>query len=387
MSTLTPPPAAETPLPPTSSSAYYGVMGAALVLGGVLFGLGILPKLQKHRATVEQTRELSILRVHAVSPAPAPPAKPLSLSGELKPSAEAAIVARVTGYVRQWYVDLGDKVQAGALLAELDTPELEKELIRARAQLAVARAAQHLSEITAKRWRELLQSKSAAQQEADEKDGDLQLRTAAVDAAQAEVQRLEEVARFARITAPFAGTITARKIDVGQLLESGTAHELFRLAETDRLRVFVRAPQSYARSIQPGQTATVTLPELHGQTFQAKVVRTAGAIEASSRTLLCELEIDNTSGQLLAGSYAQVQIAGAQQEHPLTVPANALIFRSEGPQIATIDAHNRVALKPVTLGKDFGTVVEILTGISPQERVIPNPPDSLTNGVPVEVSP
>ena len=365
--------------------AFYGVLISALALSGGAFLLGWLPKLHAHQQALEQTQDLAITRVHCITPSPAAEGKPLTLSGELKPSTEAAIVARVTGYVRQWHADLGDKVQAGQLLAELDTPELEKELARARAQLGLANASRHLAETTAKRWKELFISKSASQQEADEKDADLQLKTAGTLAAQAEVQRLEEISKFARITAPFVGTITARKLDVGQLVEAGTTHELFRLAETNSLRVFVRVPQSYARSIQLGQLAEVLLPELHGQIFPAKVIRTAGAIEVNSRTLLCELEIDNTSAQLLAGSYAQVRIAGARELHPLTVPANALIFRSEGAQLATIDSSSHVALKHVTLGKDFGPIVEILEGITATDRVISNPPDSLTDGTAVEV--
>lgn len=348
---------------------------------------GFLPKVQKHQEAIAQSQDLAVVRVRVVQPAPAAPEKPLSLSGELKPVVEASISARVTGYVHEWHVDLGDKVKTGQLLAELDIPELQKELSRAKAQLALAEAARGLAETTAKRWRELLASKTAAAQDADEKDADLQLKIAACEAARAEVQRLEQISSFAKVTAPFSGSITARKLDVGQLVEAGTGRELFRLADTGRLRVFVRVPQAYARSIHPGQLAEVLLPELRDQRFAAKVVRTAGAIDASSRTLLTELEVDNSEGKLFAGSYVQVRIAEAQQEHPLTVPANALIFRSNGAQLATLTATNQVALKQVTLGRDFGSSVEILEGVSAQDRIIPNPADSLMDGTHVEVMP
>ncbi len=371
-------------LPRTSGGMFYGALILALMLGGAAFVWGLLPKLHQQEEVAAQTRDLAIVRVRTVKPVPAVPEKPLSLSGELKPVVEASISARVTGYVRKWHVDLGDKVSVGQLLAELDIPELQKELSRAKAQLALAVAARQLSETTARRWRELLVSKSAAAQDADEKDADFGLKIAAAEAAKAEVQRLEEISGFARITAPFSGIITQRKLDVGQLVEAGTGRELFRLADTERLRLFVRVPQSFARSVQIGQEAKVALPELHGQYFAARVVRTAGAMDSGSRTLLTELEIDNTHGRLFAGSYAQVQIAEAQEEHPLTVPSNALIFRAGEAQVATVDASSHVLLRHVTLGRDFGNTVEILEGLGPEDRVVANPADSLNDGISVE---
>ena len=363
------------------------VLFGVLLAGSGAFVWGLLPKLQKAEQAVEQTRDLGVWRVRAVHPAPAAPERPLTLSGELKPDVEASISARVSGYVRKWHVDLGDKVAAGQLLAELDIPELEKELSRSRAQMALARAARDLAETTAKRWRELLASKSASAQDADEKDADLRLKEAAQAAAKAEVQRLEEISGFSKITAPFAGTVTQRKLDVGQLVEAGTGRELFRLADTGKLRVFVRVPQSYAPSIRAGLAAKVFLPELHGQEFEAHVVRTAGAIDPGSRTLLTELEIDNGQGKLFAGSYVQVRISEAQEEHPLTVPAHALIFRAGASQVAVVGGSNRVSLRPVSLGRDFGHAVEILSGVAAEDRVIVNPFDSLNEGSVVEVVP
>ncbi len=373
-----------TELPETSGAGFYGLMSLVLISAGAAFYWGLLPKLKQHEQAVLDTRDLALVRVRVALPAPGPAGAALSLSGELKPATEASILARVPGYVRKWNADMGDKVEAGQVLAELDTPELQRETARAEAQLALAEAGCRLAQTTAMRWKELLAARTASTQEADEKQADFELKTAAVEAARAEVQRLQQIGKFATITAPFGGTITARHVDLGQLVEIGGSKELFRLADTARLRVFVRVPQGYARSVKSGQAAAVALPELQGQTFVAKIVRTAGAIDPASRTLLTELEVDNSSGNLLAGSYAQVLLPAAKAEAPITVSANALIFRSDGAQVATVEA-GVVRLLKVTLGRDFGSSVEIVEGVNPASRVILNPPDSLTEGVNVEV--
>jgi len=223
-------------------------------------------------------------------------------------------------------------------------------------------------------------------QETEEKTGDLSVKVAALAAAKANVERLEKLAGFAKLTAPFAGTVTVRRLDVGQLINAGSAQELFRIAETDRLRVFVRVPQSFSRAVAEGQKAEITLPELPGRKFEAHVVRSAGAMDAASRTLLTELEIDNSNGELLAGSYVQVRLAEPLPDAALTVSSNALLFRSEGPQIAVVNDQNRVELRKVTLGRDFGAALEILEGIQPKDRVVVNPPDSLVDGVEVRIA-
>ncbi len=372
-------------IPSSSGVSFYGLMLLVLLAGGGAFYWGLLPKLKRHEQAVLDTKELARVRVRTAFPVPAPAGAPLSLSGELKPSSEASILARVSGYVHRWTAEMGDHVQAGQVLAELDTPELLRETARAEAQLALAEAACRLAETTATRWKELLSARTASAQEADEKHADFELKTAAVGAARAEVQRLQQIGKFATITAPFAGVITARKLDIGQLVEAGGSRELFRLAEITRLRVFVRVPQGYARSVKAGQTAELSLPELHGKTFKAVVVRTAGSIDPASRTLLTELEVDNSSGVLLAGSYAQVLLPGAQAEAPLTISANALIYRSEGAQLGLVAEGGVVHLVKVALGRDFGSSVEIVDGVAASSRVILNPPDSLAEGVQVEV--
>lgn len=348
----------------------------------VAFVAGLLPRLRERQIVLQDTRELAQPNVAVVSPAPAKAGAPLVLSGELKPVTEASIHARVNGYVRRWLVDLGAKVEAGQLLAELDTPDTDRELSQARAQLLQAEAARDLSMTTAKRWKEMLGAKTVSAQEADEKAGDYDLKKATVEAARANVQRIEQVAGFARITAPFAGMITVRSLDVGQLITAGEGQELFRLVQTDRLRVFVRVPQNYARGTTIGQTAELSLPERPGQKFEAKIIRTAGALDAATRTLLTELEVDNSNGEILAGSYAQVRLAEAKPEAPLTVPANTILFRAEGPQVALVEG-GKIVLRTIVLGRDLGSAVEVSEGVTATDQVVVNPSDALTDGVEV----
>jgi RND family efflux transporter MFP subunit len=359
------------------------IITAVIFVFALIFGL--IPRLRERRAVASDTQELALPTVAVVSPKPAKAGAPLLLSGELKPVTEASIHARVNGYVRRWVVDLGAQVEAGQLLAELDTPDTDRELSQARAQLLQAEAARDLAATTAKRWKEMLFAKTVSAQETDEKAGDLELKKATVEGARANVQRLEQVAGFARITAPFAGTITVRRLDVGELITAGEGQELFRLAQTDKLRVFVRVPQNYARGTIVGQTADLLLPEMPGRKFEAKVVRTAGALDAATRTLLTELEVDNAKGEILAGSYAQVRLAEARPEAALTLPSNTIIFRSEGPQIAVV-VNGHVSLRPAKLGRDFGSAVELQGGVEPSDQVIANPSDALTEGVAVRVA-
>jgi membrane fusion protein (multidrug efflux system) len=357
---------------------------AVLIVAGLIAGW--LPRMHKKQVTLEESRALAVPTVRVSAPAPSHSSDPISLSGELRPAAEAPIYARVTGYVRKWYVDIGAHVDEGQLLAELETPETDRELAEARAQVRQADAARELAAATARRWSQLLGTRSVSPQETEEKTGDLSVKVAALAAARANVERLEKMTGFAKLTAPFAGTVTLRRLDVGQLINAGSAQELFRIVQTDRLRVFVRVPQSFSRAVAEGQKAEITLPELAGRKFEAHVVRSAGAMDAASRTLLTELEIDNSKGELLAGSYVQVRLAETLPEAALTVSSNALLFRSEGPQIAVINDRNLVELRKVVLGRDFGAALEILEGIQPKDRVVVNPPDSLVDGVEVRIA-
>jgi len=360
------PPGAEKDAPRPKLRLLAGIVAAVII---VALLAGLLPRLFQRAALRAETRELAIPTVSVVSPAPGKAAAGLSLPAEIKAFTEAPVHARANGYLKRRLVDIGAAVEAGQLLAEIDTPELDQELARTRAELAQADAALGLARITAARWAELLKTASVSEQEAAEKQADLALKSATVEAGRANVRRLEELQSFARVTAPFAGVITARNIDVGDLISATSGRQLFRLAQTRTLRVFVRVPQTAARSIAIGLSAELTLPELPGRVFAAKVARTAGAMEPGSRTLLTELEVDNAKGEILAGSYAQVRFRELKQEAALTLPANTLIFRAEGPQVGVVNADGKVELRQVELGRDFGPTIEILEGTSPGDRV------------------
>ena len=357
---------------------------AVLILTGVVAGL--LPRFRQHTELSAETRKLSVPNVTVVSPKPGQSASSLPLSAEVKPWVETPIYARANGFLKRRLVDIGAHVQAGQLLAEIDTPELDQELDRGRAQLGQAEAALGLSKLTAERWAGLLKTASVSEQENAEKQADFKLKTASVEYARAEVRRLEQLKSFSRITAPFAGVITVRTIDAGDLIVAGGGKELFHLAQTGKLRVFVQVPQAMARSIRTGQNVEMTVPELPGRAFKPKVIRTAGVIASDSRTLLVELELDNPKKEVLAGGYAQVRFTEAKMEAALTLPANTVLFRPEGPQVGVVRPDGKVELRKVKLGRDFGPTIEILTGVSAKDRVIVNPGDSLATGAAVSVA-
>jgi RND family efflux transporter MFP subunit len=360
------------------------IVAALLIIVGAVAGL--VPRSLHRNALRAETRELAIQTVSVVSPAPGKTAAGLMLPAEAKALIEAPIYARTSGYLKRYLVDIGSQVKAGDLLAEIDTPELNQELAQARAQLVQADAALALAKTTDSRWAELLKTSSVSEQEAAEKKADLELKSATVEAAHANVRRLEELQSFERVTAPFAGTITARGTDVGQLVAASSGNELFRLAQTGTLRVFVRVPQSVAHGMAPGQMAELTIPEMPGRVFPAKVVRTSGAMSADSRTLLVELEVDNSHGEILAGTYVQLRLTEAKLDPTVTLPSNTLLFRSEGPQVGVVGADGKVELRRIALGRDFGPTIEILEGIGATDRVILNPPDSLVGGTTVRVA-
>src|ERR1017187_6333310 len=361
-----------------------GIVAALLIIVGAVAGL--VPRSLHRNALRAETRELAIQTVSVVSPAPGKTAAGLMLPAEAKALVEAPIYARTSGYLKRYLVDIGSQVKAGDLLAEIDTPELNQELSQARAQMAQAEAALALAKTTDSRWADLLKSSSVSEQEAAEKKADLELKAATVEASRANVRRLEDLQSFERVTAPFAGTITVRGTDVGQLVASGGGTELFRLAQTGTLRVYVRVPQSAAAGVAPGLLAELTIPELPGRVFPAKVVRTSRAMSADSRTLLTELEVDNSRGEILPGTYVQVRLTAATLNPSLTLPANTLLFRSEGPQVGVVVADDKVELRGITLGRDFGPTIEILEGVSPTDRVILNPAASLVGGTTVRVA-
>lgn len=346
---------------------------------------GIVPRWRQHKEVSAETMKLSIPSVMLVSPKSGQPNAALPLPAEIKPWVEAPLYARATGYLKRLLVDIGTHVEAGQLLAEIDTPELSQELERTRAQAAQAQAALGLSKITATRWANLLKTASVSDQENAEKQADLKFKTASVELAQADLRRLEQLQGFSRVVAPFAGIVTVRNIDTGDLIVVAGNKELFHMAQTHKLRVFVQVPQAMARSINIGQAAEMNVPELPGRMFPVKVIRTAGVISADSRTLLVELEADNPKAEILAGGYAQVRFTEAKSSPPLTIPANTVLFRAEGPQVGAVNPEGKVDMRGVKIGRDFGQTFEILAGVTPDDRLILNPAESLVSGAQVQI--
>lgn len=354
---------------------------ALMVAAGVVSG-GIFSRVHAHQELTTWTDEAAIPTVATVLPQPGPASQPLVLPGRLAAYINAPIYARVSGYLHAWYADIGTQVKAGQLLAVIDTPDLDQQLQQAKADLQSSIANEKLAATTAKRWTEMLKQDSVSQQDADEKTSDLLAKQAAVEANEANVRRLEALASFKRLTAPFDGVVTARKTDVGQLIDagSGSGPELFTVSDASQLRVYVSVPQSDAAAIRPGMKATLTVPERPGETFDAKLVDTDHSITPASGTMLVQLAVDNHNGLLFPGEYTEVHLAMPGDQHALSVPASALIFRQHGMQVAVADKDRHVRLRDVTVGTDYGTRVEITSGLRASERVIDNPPDSLANG-------
>ena len=374
-------------MPPTRSTKRMRIVGTiiALIVIGAL-ALGFLPRWHQHQTALSDMNELAIPTVSVVSPTFARREAGLVLPAEIRPWREASIYARANGYLKDWVADIGEHVQPDELLAEIETPELDQQLEQAKAQLALAKANLHLAQTTDVRWQELLKTASVTEQEAAEKAAGRETAAASVDADQADVRRLQELVSFQRVTAPFAGTITIRSVDIGDLIVAGSGgRELFHIAQTEKLRVYVRVPEPYAHGIEPGQTATLTTPASPGRSFTAKVTTTSQAISTVSRTLLTELEVDNSQHQILPYSYADVSFKENNSEPRLVLPSNTLLFRAPGLQVGVVQADNTVELRSIQVGRDFGQTVELLGGVTPADRVITNPTDSLVNGVKVRI--
>jgi RND family efflux transporter MFP subunit len=362
--------------------------GTVLLLAAVGAAFwGVSTRTRALDVVAQETRDMAIPTVAIVRPETGSPKEEISLPGTMQAFTDAAIYARTNGYLRKWYVDIGTPVRAGQLMAEIDTPELDQQLQQMRADLATTDANARLALTTAQRYRELIKSDSVAQQDLDNANGNLEARLAAVESARASVKRLEQLQAFRRIEAPFAGVVTARNTDIGALIDSGSnAKELFHVAAINRLRVFVNVPEVYSRAARTGLPADITLKEFPGRRFTGTLARTANAIDVGSRTLLTEIDVDNAKGELLPGSYAEVHIKLPGAATTLKLPVDALIFKTDGLQVATVTDDNRVALVTVVAGRDFGDTVEILSGLTEGQRVIANPPDSLTPGEPVRIA-
>jgi RND family efflux transporter MFP subunit len=364
-------------------SAIVGVLAAAVVIWGIF---------ASHRAGAklkEATEAQALVTVATIKPMPQQEQGVLSLPGTVQANYDAPIYARTNGYLKKWYVDIGTPVKTGQVLAEIDAPEVDQQLRQAQADLVNAEANQKIAGITSDRWRGLRDTDSVSKQEADEKISLAATADAQVQAAQANLQRLRELSGFKKIIAPFDGVVTARNTDVGQLINAGgTGPELFRIADTRKLRLYVRVPQTYAALMQPNLEAQVVFPDRPGMTFTAKLERTSSALDATSRTLLAQLIVDNSKNELLPGGYAEVdfKLLGTTEASTFKLPANVLLFRGEGTQVATVDPQNRVVLKPVTIGRDYGSDIEVVQGLTKDDNVVLSPPDSLTDHAEVRLS-
>jgi RND family efflux transporter MFP subunit len=312
----------------------------------------------------------------------------LTLPAQLQAYESAGIHSRVSGYLKDWKVDIGAAVKQGQLLAEIDTPDLDQQLAQARADLATAKANQALSQSTEARWKNLLAKDAVSQQEYDEKAGDLAAKTSVVKAAEANLGRLMATSAFKRIVAPFDGVVTTRATDIGQLISAGNPAEppLFTVAQVDKLRVYVQAPQSYVAQIHPGMTAKLTVPERPGEAFTATVVADAQAIQAQTGTLLIQMQIDNRDRKLKAGGYAQAALTLSASKRVARIPASALINDEHGVHVATLGADGKVVMKSVTVSRDLGQTIDISAGIAPGDKVIDSPPDDLRAGDPVRAA-
>jgi len=353
------------------------------VVAALALSIGGMPRLAAHGTVARQTDTLAVPTVAVVTPTKAPAQQMLVLPGNVEAFQEANIYARTSGYLHRWYSDIGTRVKRGDLLADIDAPELDAELAQARSDAATASANYDIARVTATRWQEMLKDDAVSRQSSEENVSTMKAKQAMLAAAQANVGRLAQLQSFEKVTAPFDGVITVRNVDTGALIDAGnggTPAALFRLAETDRLRVFVDVPQDQAADVVAGAEANLALPQYPGRSFTGTVARTSGAIDAGSRTLRVEVDMDNPDGAVLPGAYAQVSLPLSAAKPGLSLPANALLFRPAGVQVAVVDAKGAVQLRTVTLGRDFGARVEIRSGLNGDERVIVNPGDAVSAG-------
>ena len=358
------------------------VIGLAAVMAG-FFAIGLWPKWNALKVAQAEAGKDDLPVVLYVAARRGSQKADIVLPASLYAMQETTIYARTNGYLKRWQVDIGDQVKAGQILAEIEAPELDRELDQAHASRAQVRAHLELARVTAERYGALLKEEAVSPQEVDEKYGIHDVRKADYAAAEANLRRLQQMKSFQRVTAPFSGTIVARNVDVGSLIQAGSASSsgwLFKLAQTDTIRVHAAVPQSSMRMIKPGMTVDLVVPELGERVFPAKVMRNAGAFDSATRTMVVEMHVPNRGGPLLPGMYAQAKINLVNAEPNLQIPINALMVGGEGPRVAVVDTSGVIHIKPVKVGRDFGKEVEILAGLTDNERVINNPRDSLVEG-------
>jgi RND family efflux transporter MFP subunit len=365
------------------------ILVVALVIVAAIVIAGVVPRLRAKAEVRTETDNLAVPAVNVIHPKRGSPQQEIVLPGNIQAFIDAPIYARTNGYLQSWYFDIGARVRKGQLLAIIDTPEVDQQLQQARADLNTAQANLRLSEITNNRYDGLKNTDSVAQQDVDNAHGDYAAKKATVDSAAYNVKRLEDLQSFTKVYSPFDGVITARNTDIGQLINSGSASpakELFHVAATRTLRVFINVPQQYSVAAKPGLSADLTLAQFPGRKFQGKLVRTANAIDLASRTLLVEVDVDNTTGELLPGAFTEVHLKIPADIPTFILPVNTLIFRAQGLQVAAVENNNTAKLLSIVLGRDFGAEVEVVSGLTGQESIIASPPDSIIDGEQVRIA-
>jgi len=360
---------------------------AALAVAIAIVAYGLVSRAAQNSRLRDLTAAQAIPTVAIVTPTHVQNRSGLELPGRLQAFISAPIYARVPGYLKTWKHDIGAKVKAGELLAEIDTPDLDQQLMQARADLNVSEANSKLAQITAERWQSLSGTDAVAKQDVDQRNFTWNANVAQVKASQANVDRLVAMEGFKRLIAPFDGIVTARDTDIGALINVGASGgaQLFVVSETSKLRVYVNVPQNYVPSVPPGTKATISVPEQPGKTYTGTVEASAQAVDPISGTTLMQIIVDNGAGEMMPGDYASIRLAVAAVANVLSVPSSALIFDAKGLSIATVGADNRVVLKPVSIGRDLGPVIELASGLAPEDRVIQNPPDGIANGTEVRL--
>jgi RND family efflux transporter MFP subunit len=372
----------------TGSHKHWLGLAIAAIAVVALLASGIWSRVKARTALSAETAQVALTAVSVVSPKPTVSAQEIILPGNVQPFITSPIYSRTNGYLKKWYFDIGAHVKQGQLLAVIDTPEVDQQLEQSLSNLNTAKANLALAEITKNRYQGLLTKNAVAQQDADNAVGTYNANKAIVDASQANVKQLQALQSFERIYAPFDGVITARNTDIGDLINSGSSGtaktDLFHISQPNKLRVYVNVPEEYSQGTKVGMTADLNLTEFPGRKFQGKLVRTADAINLTTRTLLIEIEVDNPTGTLLSGSYAEVHLKIPAQASTLLLPVNTLLFRSEGLRAGVVK-DGKVVLTAVTPGHDFGNQIEVISGLKPDDQVIVNPPDSIVSGQQVQI--
>src|SRR6202522_3672835 len=385
------PPSIQRPpdLPPAPAGKALTIVGVLLAVLLIAGGLTLLGRMSHERALAKETEIETVPTVAVVNPVSEKPDEELVLPGSLLAYEDSPIYARTNGYLVKWYKDIGSKVTRGELLAKIDTPEVDQELNQARAARQQIVAQMDLAKITSDRWENLRKTDSVPAQESDQYASEYKQSQANLAAADANVRRLEQLEGFKEVYAPFNGVLTRRNVDPGALINAGAGaagRELFDLARVDPLRVYTSVPQAYAPYIKVGAKTAITLQEFPGQKFAATVARTAESIDPSTRTLLTEVDVPNKDGRLLPGSFGEVHFAVGSNVDKVTVPINTMLFRAQGAQVAVVGPDNKVELRPINIGRDYGATLEVLGGVSPTDQVVINPPDSLEDGQQVNVA-